>query len=263
MNLFDFSTEHILRYVTILIRTSLVIYFIPVFGDAFVPMKLKAFLAMIIALVLYPVVAINVQVFPTTFGGFFLAMIPEFLFAAGIGLVGKMLFAGIQAGGQLAGMQIGFGFANVVSPTESHQISVMAQFQYLLSLLTFFLLNIHYFFFKALASSFDIIPPFQLKFSGSLLQLLNERALAMFALGIKISAPVIAAMLLVNVVLGLISKAVPQMNVFIESFPVRILFGIFVFVMSLSFIMMLLKKSFFELESVIITILRLFAPAIQ
>lgn len=159
MNLFNFSLEHILAFFTILVRTSFIIYFMPIIGEAFVARKVKIPLVLIITFVMYPVTTIDVRAFPQTVGGFLLAIIPEALLGLGVALMGKLIFAGVQIGGQLSGMQIGFGFSNVVSPTESAEISITAQQKYLLSILLFLILNIHYLFFKALALSFSIIPP--------------------------------------------------------------------------------------------------------
>lgn len=261
MNILNLNIDHILSFITILVRTLMVITLLPLFGEAFIPSIVKVAFAFVISVVLYPVVKIDASLFPQTIPGFLTAMVPEFLFALSVGLSARLIFAGIQLGGQLAGMQIGFGYANVVSPTESNQISIFAQFEYLMAILVFFVFNIHYFFFKALALSFEIMPPFQ-QFENiqNLTVFINQRALAMYILSIKIGAPIIAGILLTDTLLALISKAVPQLNVFIEGFPIKILIGLSLAVFSLSFILAVMKNSFFEMDNILLSLLSIFRP---
>ncbi len=102
----------------------------------------------------------------------------------------------------------------------------MAQFNNLFALLVFISINAHYWFIKALTKSFEMVPPLNVHFGGSLLEQLVRMSGNMFVIGIQVGAPVIAALLITSVAFGLIARTVPQMNVFIVAMPLKIGVGL-------------------------------------
>ena len=128
---------------------------------------------------------------------------------------------------------MGFTFANVVDPQFSGQVSVFTTFQDLLTLLFFVSLNGHHWFLRALGESFRLVPPMGATFGSSLVGRLMEEAGRVFTVGVQLAAPIVAAIFLANLVMGLIARTVPQMNMLMLGFSVTIPLGFVVLVLGL------------------------------
>ncbi|NQU45367.1 flagellar biosynthetic protein FliR [bacterium] len=143
------------------------------------------------------------------------------------GLVGRFLFATFQFAGQIIGEQIGFHTAQMVDPTQTAQLPTVGQLLFIASLLVFFAIDAHHVFFEALAKSFDQTPPGSIRFAPGLAAFFVEQGARMFVIAVQLSMPIMAVGFVVNVGMGLMTRAVPRMHVFVESFPIRILIGLF------------------------------------
>jgi len=173
-----------------------------------------------------------------------------------IGFSIKLIFAGIQLAGQLAGYQMGMALANVMDPSSSQQVPLLAQFNNLFGLLIFISINAHYLFIRALTRSFEMVPPLNVNFSGSLMEHLIKMSGNIFVIGIQVGAPVIAALLITSVAFGLIARTVPQMNVLIVGMPLKIAIGLLFLGISLPYFSAFLKKIFGGLGQNIIFMLK-------
>jgi flagellar biosynthetic protein FliR len=142
-------------------------------------------------------------------------------------LVVRFLFAAVQTGGQIIGFQMGFSMINVIDPLTGQQVVVTSHFLYMTTLLTFLALNGHLYLLQGLADSFALVPPGGILLGPALGQGLLRLAAGMFTLGVKIAAPVMAALFLVDLALALIGRAAPQMHVLILGFPIKIAVGFF------------------------------------
>lgn len=227
MNIPLITPELAEAFIIVLVRVGAMIMMVPTFGDASVPASVKWGLTILITLLLFPVVKAGIP--PT--GD--LELVPLVLGIAGeifigvvIGFATRIIFGGIQLAGEMLGFQMGFSAASVIDPTSSVQVSVIAEFLYLMSLLLFMTVNAHHIFISAIAESYQAAPPLTIHFSGPLLQTLVTLAKDVFVIAIKISAPVMAVLLFTNVAMGLVARTVPQMNIFIVSFPLQIAVGL-------------------------------------
>jgi len=141
------------------------------------------------------------------------------------GLVARLVYAAFQFAGQIIGEQIGFGMAQMMDPSQTGQLPVLAQLMYLFGLLLLFTTNGHYVFFSALAHSFDQAPPGFIGYSTGLHDFFTARAANMFLYAVQLSLPIVAVVFVTNAAMAMVAKAVPQINVFMESFPIRIFTG--------------------------------------
>jgi flagellar biosynthetic protein FliR len=173
-----------------------------------------------------------------------------------IGFSVKLLFAGIQLAGQLAGYQMGLAIANVMDPATSEQVPLLAQFNNLIGLLVFLSINAHYWFIKALTESFRLVPPLNVNFGNSLMEQFIRLSGNMFVIALQVGAPVIAAMLLTSVAFGLIARTVPQMNVFIVAMPLKIGVGLLFIGFGLPYFSAFLQNIFSDLGQDIILMLK-------
>jgi len=224
MSIPPITAGQIETFVFIFLRVSAIIVVIPILGNRTVPLRVKGGLSIIIAFLIFPFIqypVVSYEIVPLV-----LKMAGEILIGIIIGLTGRLLFAGIQLAGQLIGFQMGFAIVNVVDPVSSSQVSIIAQFQYLIAALIFFAVNGHHIFLYAIAESYNIIPPLDFHFSGPLMDSLISLSRDIFIVAVKTGAPIMAILLLTSVGLGMIARTVPQINIFIVGFPLKIGIGL-------------------------------------
>lgn len=247
MTFIDYILSQYQTFTFVLVRVTAVIMAVPIFGGISVPNKVKIGLAFLISLILLPIVKAPVQM-PDSFIGIAVALSGEILFGIAIGLAARLMFAGVETAGQVAGIQMGLGLANVYNPATQAQLSVFAQFLNFMAVLIFLAINGHHIFIMALAKSFDLIPPYGFHLSDALAKGLVNMSSAMFVISIKIAAPVIVALLLVNLALGILARLVPQMNIFAIGFPITISAGFLALIISMPLLITVLERLVSNLE---------------
>lgn len=236
--------EHFEQFLVCLGRTAALVMSIPVFNGEQVPAQVKTGLTLFIALLLFPVVSRHIHIPPFHPGNLLVLLATEVLLGAAIGLIARLIFTAIELGGTIIGFQMGFAAANVFDPQNQQQTSVMAQFQSIFAVLLFLSLNVHHSFIQAFAASFEMIPPGTLDFTGPIATTLTELTSRMFTVAIQLSAPVLAVLLLSGLVLGLMSRVFPQLQVFLLSFPVNIAVSLLVIGFTLNLAAILLTREF-------------------
>jgi len=151
-----------------------------------------------------------------------------------MGYVTYVIVSGIYLAGQLIDMQIGFSFANVVDPITNIQVPLTSNFYYTYFILVFLLVNGHHMIIRALFYSFEALPIEKMTFSASVIPELTSLLADMFGIALQIAAPVICAIFIVDVVLGILSKTMPEMNVFMLGMPIKIIIGLFIMIITIS-----------------------------
>ena len=147
---------------------------------------------------------------------------------------------------------MGFSIVNVIDPINNEQVSIISQFQYLVAVLIFLLMNGHHIFLYAIGESFRIIPPLGFHFSGELMQLLLGFVKNMLEVAIKTGAPIIAVLMFMSVGMGLVARTVPQINIFIVGFPLQIAIGLIGIGLTLPVFLRVVEDYFSNLEGEII-----------
>ncbi len=152
-----------------------------------------------------------------------------------IGVTMNLVFTCVRYAGEVAGMQIGFAIVNAFDPMTNSQISVISQFYYLLAVLLFFTTGAHHVLVGAMHQSCLAVPPFAgINAPGGSWVLLREFSVV-FTAGLRIAAPVALVLLLVSASMGVIVKTVPQINVLVVGFPIKIAVGLITLGLSLVF----------------------------
>ncbi|HEU19543.1 MAG TPA: type III secretion protein, partial [Deltaproteobacteria bacterium] len=145
----------------------------------------------------------------------------------------------------------------VVDPISSAQVSIIAQFQYIFALLIFLTVNAHHLFLYAIAESFQVVPPFAFQFTGPLMDALIDFSRNIFIIAVKVGAPVMAILLFTSVSLGIIARTVPQINVFIVGFPLKIAIGLIGIGLTLPIFVNILGSAFLQFDTQLKAILGL------
>ena len=223
------DADQLMRVLLLFCRVGGVMLVAPVFGSERVPAQVKAALALMIALVLTPVAG------PVPDNGtaiaIGLATASELMIGLAIGFGAKLIFVAVTMAGELADLQSGFGFAGMVSPQTGDHVSVIGQLQMSVAWLIFLGANGHHIILKGLGASLAAIP---LGASpGFAAPALTHATAALIATAVRMSAPIVAAVLLADLALGLLTRAAPQMNLLAIGFPIKLVVGLWATLLAL------------------------------
>lgn len=196
----------------------------PVLGNRSVPMAAKVGLAIFITLVLAPMLAPMPRVDPASAAGVLIAF-QQGLVGLAMGFTIRIALTAAEMAGQLSGLQMGLGFAVFFDPQTSAQTSVLGQFLGLFAVLIFLSVDGHFLVLTALADSFQALPVSDLPVNPLGLRVLVGWGGAIFHAGLLISLPLIAALLLANIAVGIMIRAAPQLNIFAVGFPLTLATG--------------------------------------
>ncbi|MCX7841515.1 MAG: flagellar biosynthetic protein FliR [Clostridia bacterium] len=219
-------------FILIFVRMTGIFVIAPIFGRRNIPAYFKIGLSLMMALILINTVSIpKLDYFDNIFALAFLVF-KEFIVGLTLGYVSYLVFASIYMAGQIIDMQVGFGMVNVLDPVSNIQVPITSNFYFIMSMLVFLAFNGHHALIKALFESYSHIPLGQAVFDNNLMDDIVRAFGNIFLLGFKISAPIVAAILITDVTLGVISRSVPQLNFFVVGMPVKILIGLLVMVLT-------------------------------
>ena len=218
------TAEQIETFIFAFLRVSAIVATMPILGNRTVPVRVKGGLSLMIAFLIFPFVELHAP--PLEIFSLSLRMAGEVMVGITMGFAGRLIFAGVRLAGQLAGFQMGFAIVNVFDPITSSQVSILAQLQYLFAMLIFLAVDGHHLFLYAIAESYRILPPLGFHFSGELTQSIIKLSTDIFIVAIKTGAPVIVMLLMISIGFGLIARTVPQINILIVGFPMKIAVGL-------------------------------------
>lgn len=154
-----------------------------------------------------------------------LAIIKEVLIGVAMGLVGIMIFGGVQMAGQFVSIQTGLGFANIVDPQSQVQNAVVSQIFTLLGIILFLGINGEATYIRALVRSFDIIPIGTLNASGAAASFM-KMASQIFVIGVQLASPFIVVLFMLDLSFAIFARIMPQANIFFIALPLKVAGGI-------------------------------------
>jgi len=256
----DFQLLPINEFQTFLICFARVAGFvgaIPVLIGNQTPVQVKAGLVFMVALVLFPVME------PTMVSGtldtinFLLLMLAEVMLGGMVALIARMVFTAVEYGGTVIGYQMGFAAANIFDPQNERQLPLISQFQNVFAILIFLAVDGHHVFFQVAAESYKVLPPGAFNISGEAIPYLFTLSSRIFFLGIQFSAPILAVLLLSGLILGILARVFPQLNVFLLSFPLNIGLSFTVIGLTLPLVTILLRREFDDLANRFFNVLQM------
>ena len=154
---------------------------------------------------------------------FIMIGIKEILFGSAIGFITQLFFSAVDIAGSFVDYQVGFSMAEVFDPSWGMSSSYFGKVYYWIAMAIFFLTDIHHLFIKALVYSFDWYPVALLSLSDFGVEGILKLFVLMFGTGLKLAAPFMIGAILTEIVLGVLSRTVPQINVLILSMPLKVL----------------------------------------
>ncbi|MDD5285464.1 MAG: flagellar biosynthetic protein FliR [Desulfuromonadaceae bacterium] len=253
------SPREVIIFMMVLSRIAGIFAALPVFGGRSVPVVIKAVTVFMITLVCFPTLSVSIPEVPPDAFTLALLALSELMVGLSLGFITQIIFASVEFSGQIIGMQMGLTISSIIDPTRGTQTQIMSVVQVLFATLMFLSLNIHHLFIRAIIDSFRVIPLGGWHLNGELVHFLVQRAADIFTIGVRLAAPVMVALLLTTVGLGIMARAFPQMNIFMISLPLNIGLGLMVLGMTLTIFFHVLEVSFGHLKGQIDTLYRLMA----
>ncbi len=227
-----FITEKLLGFVMVMTRISAFFLVAPVFGAPAIPVTIKVAATVILSaffsLINPPIAAAH----DASAIGAMLLLGSEATYGLALGIIAGVLFATVKLAGRIAEDQMGLTMAEILDPLTDEQGLPMASVLEMIFTLAFLAANGHHLFLKVLQRSFELFPSGKIPPMGTLTANILESTAMMLAAGLQLAAPILAALLLLLVILAILSRMVPDMDIFFISFPLRIALG---FVMIIAF----------------------------
>jgi flagellar biosynthetic protein FliR len=264
-------------FVLVLCRVGAVLMIAPIFGHRSVPAQVRVALAVLLSLVMLPTAAGARGALPplpeslVTWTGL---IARELLIGSVIGFAVLLVFLAIQGAGHAAGLQIGFSLANIVNPLTAEHSSLVDQFYTQLAVLVFLAMDGHHALLIALQQTFDLVPlaggglraqPGGPDLLGLGLDPLAARGAwpavlnlggEVFLLAARIALPVMAALLLADVALAIVARAVPQLNVFVIGIPAKLGLGLIMLLVTVPVTAQVMARAFAALGPILALALR-------
>lgn len=197
----------------------------PIWGSNHINDKILVGLSVTTAAIVYPFIPIPKELpgGPITL---FLLILSQLAIGLVIGFVSFLPMAMAQFGGELMDIQMGLSSAAAKDPSSKGTINLIRRLKFYIAMLFYMILNGHHVLLRALIKSFSIIPLTGARFSGTLISELIRMTGQIFYVGVQIALPVLGALFMIQIALGIMARVAPQMNVFMLSFPLNILVGL-------------------------------------
>ena len=207
----------------------------PIFGNNAVPARVKVMLGVMLAMIIAPTVPAAPAVEPLSWAGL-LILTQEMLVGVAIGFSIRVVFAAVEMAGEISSLTMGLGFATFFDPNTRGRSSAISQFLSLVATMAFLAVDAHLVLLSALVESFSTLPISATPVYGGGFKQMADWGGAIFSTGVQLSLPIVGALLITNVALGVLTRAAPQLNLFGIGFPITLGVGLLVIAMTLPYL---------------------------
>lgn len=230
------------QYLWPFVRILALLMAAPVFSHRVIPARVKIGASLAIALVIAPTLA-TPEVGAFSAAGWLLVA-EQLLVGVAIGFSLRIVFGAVEIAGDMIGLQMGLSFATFVDPQNSNQTPLVGSFLVMIATLLFLAIDGHLMMLDALVESFNVAPIGLGSVSALRWEYLATLGTQLFSLGLQVSLPVLATMLLVNLSLGVMTRAAPQLNLFSVGFPLTLATGMLLLMLMLPYLGGPLEEAF-------------------
>jgi flagellar biosynthetic protein FliR len=236
-NIYQFPEGQIVAFVLVLLRISAFFVAWPVFGTILVPTPVKILLSICVALMMFPIIHFQNLTQLQVSEDLIVFAFREVALGLVMGFMMRMFFFAISIAGEITSTTIGLSSGHMFNPTLGSQSTTVEQFQLALATLFFLSLSGHHLFLSGLGQSFELLPVSTAGINYKGFVSLSVTVEKVFLLALKMCAPVLIAILLTNLSMGIVGRAVPQINVLVTSLPVTISVGLGVVFVSIPLVL--------------------------
>jgi len=219
-------------------RIGTMVMLLPGLGELTVSPRVRLALALVLTAVIMPLHRGDYQLDLRAFGPVLLMLGQELLTGAVLGLLARLTISALQIAGSVVAQQMGLGFVTAVDPTQGQQGMLVGNFLTVLGITMIFATDLHHLVIGALNDSYLIFRPGEIPILGDVANMLTTTVAGAFRIGVQLAAPFLVFGLLFNFGLGILSRLMPQMQVFFVGMPLSILVGFLILLLVLGAMMM-------------------------
>jgi len=212
-------------FLLVFARTGTMVMLLPGLGEQSLSPRLRLTIALILAAVLLPLHRNDYHIDAGALAPAIVMLIEEIIIGGVLGLTARLTISALEVAGSVIAQQLGLGFVTSVDPTQGEQGVILGTFLTMLGITLFFATDMHYLVIAALNDSYTLFAPGEVPATGDVAALMTKTVSGAFRIGIQLSAPFLAFGLLFNLGLGVLSRLMPQMQVFFIALPLSILIG--------------------------------------
>jgi flagellar biosynthetic protein FliR len=224
-------------YLLVFARVGTMVMLLPGLGEIAVPVRIRLTVALILAAVLFPLHRAAYQVDLRSLSSLVTMLMQEILIGAVLGIAARLAISALQLTGTIVAQQLGLGFVTTIDPTIGQQGVILGNFLAMLGIVLVFATDTHYLVIAALNDSYTIFAPGEVPATGDMAALASRTVAGAFRVGVQLSAPFLIFGILFNVGLGVLSRLMPQMQVFFVGVPLSILLGFLILIVVLGAMM--------------------------
>jgi flagellar biosynthetic protein FliR len=237
-------TAEVFALMLIFGRVGSAMILLPGFGENYVPARARLLLAGAITIVVAPVLASSLPALPSSPVTMALLLMGEIGIGLFIGTIARCTMIALEIAGTLISFQIGLATASIFNPLLSEQGSVTSVLITVTGLVLMFETDMHHLMFRGLVDSYALFVPGALPPIGDFTEVIGRTVARTFAIGMQLSAPFLVISTLLYVALGLMSRLMPQLQIFFVALPVQIALGFLILSLTLSTLLMWFLESF-------------------
>ena len=207
-------------------RVGTMVMLLPGVGELNLPSRVRLTIALVLTAVLLPSHQKAYTVELSALGPVLVMLFQEILIGAVLGLTARLAISALQVAGSVVAQQLGLGFITAIDPTQNQQGLLVGNFLTVLGITMIFATDLHHLVIAAMNDSYAIFQPGEMPLVGDAAQHITRIVATAFRIGIQLSAPFLVFGLLFNLGLGVLSRLMPQMQVFFIGLPLSILLGL-------------------------------------
>src|SRR5689334_9064379 len=224
-------------FMLVFARIGTMLMLLPGLGERMFSARLRLTTALVLAAVMLPLHRDAYHIDLRQIGPVLLVLGEELLIGAVLGMTARLTLAALEVTGSVVAQQLGLGFVTSVDPTQGQQGVLVGNFLSLLGIALVFATNLHHLVIAALDDSYTLFHPGEVPLTGDMAALITRTVAGAFRIGVQLSAPFLVFGLLFNLGLGLLSRLMPQMQVFFVGMPLSIMAGLLILVLVLAAMM--------------------------
>jgi flagellar biosynthetic protein FliR len=219
------SNAEIIRFFVVLTRISGIMIFAPFFSSQSFPVHVRVAFSLVTAFVLTPSLPLNSIPAELEWSGITGLLVNEILLGLILGFAASCVFAGFQFAGQMISFQLGFSLIKMIDPQSNVEAPVFSFLQNYIGVLFFLLINGHHWFLLAINKSFASLPVGGIHIGGPVIEQLVRLSADILVIGLRIAGPVLAVGIITDIVVGVVGRTAPQINILIVGMPLKVLIG--------------------------------------
>jgi flagellar biosynthetic protein FliR len=219
-------------------RVGTMVMLLPGLGELTVSPRVRLTIALVLTAVIMPLHRGDYQIDLRAFGPVLLTLGQELLIGIVLGLLARLTIASLQIAGSVVAQQMGLGFVTAVDPTQGQQGMIVGNFLGVLGVTLIFATDLHHLVIAALNDSYTLFRPGEIPVLGDVANILTTTVTGTFRIGVQLAAPFLVFGLLFNLGLGVLSRLMPQMQVFFVGMPLSILVGYLILMLVIGAMMM-------------------------